>query len=121
MSRSLLGNISLPTSLAPLISRLSEILRLIDREISKNAYRGAATWDPASVANGASTSTTVTVPGVLVGDYYAVKVYPPYTLAGLSATGYVSADDTVTILLLNNSGGAVNLGSGEWKVSAERF
>lgn len=109
-----------PREYAP--DTIARLFRNIDQEARRvTAYSGVVTWNPASVANGASTSTTVTVPGVLANVKAHVKVFAPYTLSGLSQTGYVSADDTVTILLQNNSGGAVDLGSGEWGVTVENW
>jgi hypothetical protein len=79
---------------------------------------GTATiWDPPSIAAGASASTTVTVTTAKLGD--TVKVSPPYTINGLGVSGYVSAANTVTIVLNNNTGGAVDLVSGTWKVYVE--
>lgn len=98
------------------------IHRNIDQEFRRiTAYSGVVTWNPGNILDGDQDSTTVPVPGVLANVKAFVKVFAPYTLSGLSSTGYVSADNTVTILLQNNSGGAVNLGSGEWGVTVENF
>lgn len=79
-----------------------------------NAFRhnliGSTTWDPASVANGASTSTTVTVTGAAMGDYANCSF--SNALSGLMMGAEVSAANTVTCRLNNNSGGAVDLASG---------
>lgn len=48
------------------------------------------------------------------GDY--VEVYPPYTPSGVSHSGYVSAIGTATIVITNNTGSPVDLGSGTWRV-----
>lgn len=101
---------------------LAVLLRIVETAFERlSAFAGQATWNPSSVANGASTTTTVTVPGVKANTMASVRVFPPYTLSGLVATGYVSADDTVTIVLANNTGGAVDLGSGTWGVVVENF
>lgn len=93
-----------------------------DRENARlTTFSGTVTWDPASVANGASVSTTITILGPRVGALSSVRVFAPYSLQGLIAGGYVSADDTVTIVLNNNTGGAVDLGSGTWGVAVESF
>lgn len=119
--RSVLGSLFLPADLPGLVARLSRVLARIEREFSRAAFRGEATWDPPSIANGASATTTVTVPDVKLTDHYAVRVFPPYSLAGLAASGYVSADNTVTIVLVNATGAPVDLASGTWKVIAEKF
>lgn len=81
-------------------------------------YSASKTWDPGNVADKASTSTTVSVPGALLGDEVTCSF--SMSLTGLSLTGYVSAADTVTCVLSNLSGGAVDLGSGTLRASAWR-
>lgn len=101
---------------------LARICRQYDAELTRlTGYAGTVVWNPANIVVGASDSTTVTVPGVRVGVLAHVRVFAPYTLSGLQADGYVSADDTVTITLVNNTAGAVNLGSGTWGVTVENF
>lgn len=70
----------------------------------------STTWDPPSVGSGASTSTTVTVAGAALGNYVSVSF--SLDLQGMNLTGSVSAADTVTVVLANLTGGAVDLGSG---------
>ena len=70
-------------------------------------------WDPANVNNGAQTTTTVTVTGAsLTDDVDTVVVGFNKDLQGMRLTGYVSAADTVTVVLRNDTGGAINLASG---------
>lgn len=86
---------------------------------SFNSYlRGSVVWDPPSIANQSIGNQAVTVTGAAFGD--TVKVFPPYTLSGLTASAYVDAANTVQIILSNLSGGAVNLGSGIWNVVVEK-
>src|SRR5690606_25563154 len=77
--------------------------------------QGTVTWDPAEIAAGASVTTTVTVTGATTGNSNLVLVGAPYSLQGLTVTGYVSAANTVTIVVANLTGAPVNLGSGTWK------
>lgn len=84
-----------------------------------NALTGTVTatttFDPASLAAGAgTTSSAVTVTGAALGDY--VLVSAPYDLAGIMATAYVTAANTVKITLHNTTGAAVDLASGTWKI-----
>lgn len=80
---------------------------------------GSLVFDPANMANATGvTSANITVTGAAFGDF--VDVAAPYTLAGIIATGYVSAANTVVIRLHNGTGGAVNLGSGTWTVVVRR-
>lgn len=76
----------------------------------------SATWDPANVLNGAQTTTTVTVTGARLADASMVTVGFSKDLQGMRLTGYVSADDTVTVVLRNDTGGAINLASGTLRV-----
>lgn len=71
---------------------------------------GTATWNPASLADAAQTTTTVTVTGAAVGDTVAVGF--SQDLQGLQLSGYVSATNTVTVVLRNGTGAAVDLASG---------
>lgn len=72
--------------------------------------KATATWDPASIANGATATTTVTVSGAALGDFALASF--SLSLSGLSLSAYISAANTVTVVLTNNSGAAVNLASG---------
>lgn len=100
----------------------ARLLRMIDQEFTRlTQFAGTVTWNPGNIANGASDTVSVTVPGADVNVLASVRVFAPYTLSGLQASGYVSANDTVTITLYNNTGGAVNLGSGVWGVVVENF
>lgn len=99
---------------------MARLLRLYDDELNRlTAFQGTVTWNPANIVNGSSDSTTATVPGVKVNMTASVRVFAPYPLQGLVAGGEISADDTVKITLVNNTGGAVNLASGVWGVIVE--
>lgn len=71
---------------------------------------GSKTHDFADVADGAKATTTVTVTGAALGDF-VVAVSVGVDQAGVLLTGYVSAANTVTVDLHNETGGAVNLAS----------
>jgi hypothetical protein len=79
---------------------------------------GSTTWDPASIANGASETKQFTVTGAVLGDF----VLPSFSLdvqdLGISAT--VAASNTVEVVLQNNSGGARDLASGTVYVTVFR-
>lgn len=74
---------------------------------------GSKTYDPPSLATGTQTTTTVTVTGAVLNDY----ARPSFSLdlQGITASAYVSAVDTVTIVLLNMTGGTLDLASGTLK------
>lgn len=71
---------------------------------------GSKTWNPPSVADKASTTTTVSVVGAALGAPATAAF--SLDLAGLNLNAYVSAADTVTVVLSNLTGGAVDLASG---------
>jgi hypothetical protein len=70
---------------------------------------GSKTWDPPSIASGASTSTTVTVTGATQGDI-ALAGFPAGALQ-LSAAITGPATGTVTVTLSNLTGSPVDPGS----------
>lgn len=70
---------------------------------------GTATYDAASTLDAAGLTTTVTVTGAALGDF-AIGSYG-VDLQGITATYYVSAADTVTLRLQNESAGTLDLAS----------
>jgi len=74
----------------------------------------SSTWNPPSLASGASEITTVSVAGAALGNY--VQASFSLDLQGLSLAAYVSAANTVTVVLNNLTGGTIDLASGTLKV-----
>lgn len=74
----------------------------------------SAVWDPSTVANGASVSTTINVAGAALGDFVLASFSLNLLLATLTA--YVSAPNVVTVVLANLSGGVLDLASGSLRV-----
>ena len=72
------------------------------------------TYDPASLTTLTQTSTTITCPGVALGDY--VTLSNSISSALVTITAYVSAANTVTILVFNGSAGTIDLGSATYRV-----
>lgn len=91
------------------------------RDLGTNAWLdntwlyASATWDVASVANGAQTSTTVAIPGAGIGDYVLASCGT--ALSGLALRGEVTAQDVVTLYLFNSTGSAVDLASATYNVA----
>lgn len=79
---------------------------------------GSATYDPANLADGAGATTTVTCAGAALGDYASATF--SLDLQGITLTAWVSAANTVSVRLQNESGGPIDLASGTLKVRAER-
>lgn len=81
--------------------------------------KGSTTYDPPNLNDNTQTTTTVTVTGAALGDY-VVGVSFSINLVGIIVTGYVSATDTATVILRNNTGSAVDLGSGTLRVLVQK-
>jgi hypothetical protein len=76
---------------------------------------GSATWNPGNLADGAGETTTVTVTGAALG--MSARASFSLDLQGMQMTPYVSAANTVSVRLQNETGGAIDLGSGTLSVS----
>lgn len=76
-------------------------------------FRGSAVYDPASLADGAGVTTTMTVTGAALGDF--VDVSFSLDLQGVALTGWVSAANTVSVRFQNETGGVIDLASGTIK------
>jgi len=89
--------------------------------ITKGAtIQASDTWNPASIAAGASvTLVMASFTGVALGDL----CFPSFSLdlAGLTLTAYVNAAASVTVVLANNTAGAVDLASGTITVRVEKI
>lgn len=72
------------------------------------------TWDPGSIANGAEEMEEVTVTGAQLGDFALASF--SLDVADLTFTADVTAENTVTVVLANATGGAVDLDEGTLKV-----
>ena len=79
----------------------------------------SATWNPASILDGDEAAVNVTVPGAQLGDF----AFASFSLdvADLALTADVTAADTVTCVLHNSTGGAVDLGSGTLRVKVVHY
>lgn len=80
--------------------------------------KGEATYDPASLADGASATTTVTVTGAELGDF--TKASFDNDLQGITLDSWVSAADTVSVKFANNTGGVIDLASGTLAARVEK-
>lgn len=73
-------------------------------------WKVSCTLNAGSLADAAGESDTITVPGVALGDMVLGFSFG-VDKAGVVCHGYVSAADTVTLRLQNESGGTVDLAS----------
>ena len=85
------------------------LLKLQERLVQDD-LKGSATWDPGSIAHGNEEATNVTVTGAELGDYAIASFSLDVTDLELDAE--VTAADTVTCVLSNSTGGAIDLGEG---------
>ena len=74
-------------------------------------------YDPPSINSGDSATITTTLTGAVVGHFVTATF--SLNLQGLVLSGYVSADNTVTTVLTNNTGAPVDLGSGTLTVAVQ--
>lgn len=72
-------------------------------------------WDPNNLNDGdGDTSPDITITGAALGDYCLCS--NSYNLQNVLMLCYVKSSNTAVIRLQNESGGIVNLGSGNWKI-----
>ncbi len=71
-------------------------------------------FNPASIADGDEVAQEVTVPGCKLGDFAFVSF--SIDVADLQLRADVTAANTVTVVLSNSTGGAVDLGAGTLRV-----
>jgi hypothetical protein len=75
-----------------------------------NIYFGSATWDASSIADGNEEAKEITVTGAALGDY-VLATSLSIDIADLQLTADVTAANTVTAVLSNSTGGAIDLAS----------
>ena len=71
---------------------------------------GSTAWDPGSIGDGNEEATTVTVTGAELGEQ-AIASFS-LDVSDLVLDAQVTASNTVTCVLANNTGGAIDLASG---------
>lgn len=79
--------------------------------ISKYVCGTPTTWDPDNLNDGESDTVQVTVTGAASGDIALVSL-TTLTTQAMSLTGAVDSTNNVTVTLINENGGAVNITSG---------
>jgi hypothetical protein len=73
------------------------------------ALTGSETFDAASIDDGNEVANEVTVTGAALGDFAFASM--GVDVADLVLAAEVTAADTVTVVLANNTGGAIDLAS----------
>jgi hypothetical protein len=80
-----------------------------------DSVNGGTVVNVPNIANGASyTSAGITITGAAMGDW--VQVTCSLDIQGLSLTGYVSAADTCRFVLVNNTGGSIDMANATYFV-----
>lgn len=95
---------------ASVASMQSDVATLQTSVAALQGLSGSATYDPANLPDGTGVTTTVTVIGAALGNLAEVAF--SLDLQGILLTAWVSSANTVSVRFQNESGGAVNLGSG---------
>jgi hypothetical protein len=80
------------------------------RGLFTDTWDVSCTLDTASIATTATTTDTVAVPGVALGDM-VIGMSIGVSEAGLMRRAYVSAANTVTIVSINPTGSSIDLAS----------
>lgn len=99
--------------LLPLLNALQDDVAAL-RATLGGILTGSATYDAASLVDGAGATTTITVTGAVLGDF--ANVSHGVDLQGMTVTAYVSAADTVAVRFQNESGGTLDLASSTLRV-----
>lgn len=74
-----------------------------------SAISASKAWDAGSIADGDEEALEVTVTGAALGDFVLSSF--SIDITDLVLAGAVTAADTVTLILANNTGGAIDLGA----------
>jgi hypothetical protein len=90
------------------------------RGLFSDTWSVTCTLDAGSLVDAAGETDTITVPGVALGDIVLGFSFGVST-AGLTITGYVSAADTVSLRVQNESGSTVDLASTTVKLVVARL
>lgn len=81
--------------------------------------KAEATFDAASMLDGNEEAVDVTVPGAVLGDFVFVSI--DVDVLDLELSAQVTAANTVTVSLSNNTGGTIDLGSGTLRVKVVHY
>ena len=92
------------------IQEINSWLLKLQQKLLEDDIKGSATWNPGDIADGDEEATEVTVTGAVLGDY-AIASFS-LDVSDLVLNAQVTAADTVTCVLSNNTGGAINLAQG---------
>lgn len=103
---------------AHLVRAVTDMFLSVYKQLVEKFPEASKTYDPASIAAGAVTTTTVTVPNASIGDVALASHSDSSTSNAdkVEISAKVTAVDTVTVFLRNNHSSAVDLASGTLRV-----
>ena len=84
-----------------------------------SGFGAEVTWNPASTLDGNEDAVAVTVPGAKLGDFAFASF--SVDVADMVLDANVTAADTVTVVVANNTGGTIDLASGTLRVKVVPF
>lgn len=87
----------------------------VNEELQQGGLVGSTTWDAGSIDDGNEEAKEITVAGAALGDF-VIGVSLSVDVADLVLNAQVTAANTVTAILANNTGGAVDLASATVRV-----
>ena len=76
----------------------------------------SVTWNPSSLAANTHVEETVTATGLKVGDIILAVIKPTFTQGFQVGQGRVSAENTLSVQVVNGTGSASNPGSESYSV-----
>jgi parallel beta-helix repeat protein len=81
---------------------------------------GSGTVDPASIPDGDEAAYDVTVTGATLGDYVLSCSFS-IDVMDVVLSGQITSSNTVSVVFANNTGGAIDLGSGTLRVLVQKI
>ncbi len=87
-------------------------------DLRPDPFRATLVWDPVSLGTGQVGGTTVSITGARIGD--ALFIAPGIDIGNMTASGLVSANDTMRINLYNSTAGTIDIASSTWVVWVEK-
>ena len=104
------SNLAKNMSVNAFAGRVERAVKRLFSSVRAGFLFGSATYDAANLVDGAGATSTITVTGAALGDFVVGLSYG-VDLQGITLTGYVSAANTVSFRLQNETGGAIDLAS----------
>ena len=93
-----------------LIFEVNERLKIIQRLVVPYLPIAEISWNPGSIADGDEEAKEITIEGAALTDFALASF--SLDITDLTLDAQVTAKDTITCVLANNTGGAINLKSG---------